>query len=441
MLTTFALALALPPALFDVPTLRGAQVGIYAVDAQTGAEIYADNPDTLMLPASNFKLIVGSASLDLLGPAFTFTTTLSTDGSALYLRSDGDPLLKPDDFADAAHALSAAGETHFTALDGDDSAIDNVMRYPGGWSDDDPPYDYAAPPSALSFDENVVQVEVTPGRAACDPALVSVTPSQNAVTVLGGAVTGAPHSGDTIEATIAWEAPNTLRVIGSIPADARPDDFGVSVLDAPQFALSMLAQSLTEGGIAIGGTGFATSPADARVLWTHHSEPLTGLLRSMWWPSDNLLAESLLDALGGSRPAGLARERSWLASIGIDPSGLTMADGSGLSAYDRISPRDLVAILAHDWNGPNRATVLAALPVAGKSGTLEHAFLGTPLVGKVVAKTGTVNHTRTLSGYLQTPHGTIIFSLLVNDWLDPSPQAGEHLRAFQASVLEALANG
>jgi serine-type D-Ala-D-Ala carboxypeptidase/endopeptidase (penicillin-binding protein 4) len=443
MLAVFALALALPPTLFEAPTVRGAHVAIYAVDAQSGAEVYARDPDALMVPASNFKLIVGSASLDVLGPAFAFTTTLSTDGSALYLRGDGDPLLNAADFTDAARTLAAAHQTQFASLDGDVSAITNATRYPPGWGDDDLPYDYAAPPSALGFDDNVVQVYVMPGRAAGDPAGVSVTPAQNAVSVDDGAVTGAAGSDDTIEPVMVWETPNALRIIGSIPMDSKPDNFGISVLDAPKFALSMLANALSAGGITIaGGTGFATAPGNARVLWTHRSQALPGLLQSMWLPSDNLLAESLLDALGGgSRDAGIARERTWLASIGIDAKGLTLADGSGLSAYDRISPRDLVTILAHDWNGPYHATVLAALPVAGESGTLEHAFLGTPLVGKVIAKTGTVNHTRTLSGYLQTAHGTIIFSLLVNDWLDPTPQAGEKLRAFQASVLEALANG
>ena len=109
--------------------------------------------------------------------------------------------------------------------------------------------------------------------------------------------------------------------------------------------------------------------------------------------------------------------------------------------YAHITARDLVTILAHDWSGPNRQIVLDALPVAGKSGTLKDAFPGTPLVGTVIAKTGTVDHARTLSGYLQTPHGTIIFALLVDGWLDATPQAGTNLRAFQASVLEALARG
>lgn len=448
MFAPFALAVSLAPALFDVPTLRGAQVGIYAVSAQTGAEIYERDPDAAMVPASNLKLIVGSAALDLLGPAFTFTTQVLADDSTLYLRGDGDPLLDAAAFADAARSVGAASGGPFTALDGDVSAIEET-RYPDGWQQDDLPYDYAAPPSAIGFDENVVQVHVaasTPGA----PAVVTVTPAQSVVTLLNATTTGAEKTPDTLAATIAWDSVGTLRVIGSIPAGAAPDDFSVSVLDAPRFALANLGQALARAGVSVGSdTTLAAAPPDARVLWTHHSVPLSDLVRLMWQPSDNLLAESLLNALGETSPApggdtrarGLERERAWLQSIGVDPATTSLSDGSGLSAYDRITPRDLVTILMHDWNGPYRQTVLAGLPHAGTSGTLEHAFVGTPIAGHVVAKTGTVNHARTLSGYLLTPRGTIVFSLLVDGWMDRGPQAGQRLRDFQASVLEALANG
>lgn len=441
MLAHFALALALPSSLFDMPTLRGAQVAVYAVWAGTGAEIYARDPDAAMIPASNLKLVVGSASLDVLGPAFAFTTTVSTDGSTLYLRSDGDPLLNAADFADAARAVAQSGRTAYAALDGDASAIVNATRYPDGWQQDDLPNDYAAPPSALSFSENAVQVHVAPGPDAGDPASIAVSPVPATLAVRNEATTGAQHSDDTITPTLVWETPNTIAITGSIPANGTPDDFGVSVLDAPAFALANFAQALTAAGVTTASTAYAVTPPAAQVLWTHRSQPLPDLLRAMWQPSDNLLAESLLDALGGSRDGGLAKERAWLQSIGVDPATVTLADGSGLSAYDRITARDLVMILQHDWNGPNRASVLAALPVAGKSGTLQDAFGGTPLAGNVIAKTGTVNHTRTLSGFLQTAHGTIVFSLLVNGWMDTTPQADSHMRDFQASVLEALANG
>ena len=106
MLALFALLLPAP--LFEAPTLRGAHVTAYVVSAQTGEVLYARDPDAAMIPASTIKLLVGSASLDTLGTAFSFTTTLATDGSALYLQGSGDPLLQPHDFDDAARTLATA---------------------------------------------------------------------------------------------------------------------------------------------------------------------------------------------------------------------------------------------------------------------------------------------------------------------------------------------
>ena len=434
MLALFALLLPAP--LFEAPTLRGARVTAYVVSAQTGEVLYARDPDAAMIPASTIKLLVGSASLDTLGTAFSFTTTLATDGNALYLQGSGDPLLQPHDFDDAARTLATLSLTRFSALDGDTGAA--RAHYPDGWQVDDLAYDYAAPPNMLSIDENALHIAVHPAAVGAPPTL-TVVPQTSAVTVLNEATTGAAHSDDTTDVRLSWRAPATLIVTGSVPTDESNDELDAAMLDPSQATLELVSAALSSGGITFASAPhLVQTPAGARVVWTHRSPALPELLREMWQPSNNLLAESLLDALAPTRDAALARERTWLQSIGIDPSTTTLADGSGLSAYDRISARDLVAILAHDWNGPNRAVVLAGLPVAGQSGTLAKVFTAPPLAGNVIAKTGTSNHTRTLAGYLQTPHGTLIFALLINDWMDTGPRASADLRAFQSTFLEAF---
>jgi len=439
------IALLMPPALFDAPTLHGAQVSAYVIDASTGAVLFARNADDAMMPASTLKLVVGSATLDGLGTGFSFTTTIATDGTTLYLRGTGDPLLRDTDFTDAARTLALSDQRHFTALAGDATAV-VAPEYPDGWALDDLPYYYGAPPSALSVDENALRVHLQPG-AVGTPLIVTAVPATSAATIVSDAVTGPAHSADTTDVRVDWSAPYTLKLTGSLPADSKTADFAVAVLDPAAVTLALAQDALVAAGVRFDAAPrMAATPAGARVLWTHHSSALPELLKFMWLPSDNLLAESLLDALGQSdttgtgdtRERGLARERTWLQTIGIDPRTATLVDGSGLSAYDRITARDLVTVLAHDWNGPNRSTVLAALPVGGRSGTLRTRFTFAPLAGNVIAKTGTVNHTRTLAGYLETPHGTLIFALMVNDWMDPSPQAAENLRAFQSTFLESF---
>ncbi len=389
-----------------------------------------------MIPASTLKVLIGSAALDDLGTAFAFTTTLASDGTTLYLRGGGDPLLEADDFNDAARALDAAGQTHFDALAGDIGDAP-ASRYPDGWQVDDLAYYYAAPPSALSIGENTVRIGVHPSAPGVAPTL-SIFPA-TAITVVNAATTGPAQSDDTSDVRVSWGEPNTLIVTGSVPADETNDELDAAVLDPAHVTLALAREALIRGRVTFARPPrLATTPPGAHVLWLHHSPSLPDLLRAMWQPSDNLLAESLLDALAPTRDAAIASERAWLQSIGVDPATTTLADGSGLSAYDRITAHDLVTILAHDWNGPNRTAVLGALPVSGQSGTLQKIFTAPPLAGAVIAKTGTVNHTRTLAGYLQTPHGTLIFALMINNWMDDGPHATADLHAFESTFLEAF---
>ena len=141
-----------------------------------------------------------------------------------------------------------------------------------------------------------------------------------------------------VNATIAWSQPRTIELTGSIPAGGDPDDLDLSVLDPSAFAISQIARDLRAGGIAIDTTQFAPIPPDARVLWTHRSPPLPELLRRMWQPSDNLLAESLLGALAPTREGALDRERAWLRSIGVDPATVSSRTASG-SRRTTGSPR------------------------------------------------------------------------------------------------------
>jgi len=175
------------------------------------------------------------------------------------------------------------------------------------------------------------------------------------------------------------------------------------------------------------------------------------MLGDFWRPSVNLIGEQLLEALGvasspaahgDDRAAGILVETAWLRSIGIDPRTVTIADGSGLSAYDRITPRALVTILASGWHGRYRTTLLAALPVSGRSGTLVNDFTSPPLAGAIVAKTGTTNHARLLAGYARRPDGSAtIFALMIENWMDDRPDADARLNRVRETILRALTGG
>jgi D-alanyl-D-alanine carboxypeptidase/D-alanyl-D-alanine-endopeptidase (penicillin-binding protein 4) len=189
-------------------------------------------------------------------------------------------------------------------------------------------------------------------------------------------------------------------------------------------------------------------PQSASVLWRHESDKFPQLLAEFWYPSDNLMGELFLKELGvvqagepGSDDKGRLLEQAFLRSIGIDPNTVTIADGSGLSQYDRITPRDLLTILQADWNSPYRQIVLNALPVSGVRGTLENSYLHTPAEYQVFAKTGSISHVRTISGFVKTKtHGPVTFSFLINQWMgEDQPGGAAALAKVRAAVFSEFA--
>jgi D-alanyl-D-alanine carboxypeptidase/D-alanyl-D-alanine-endopeptidase (penicillin-binding protein 4) len=204
-------------------------------------------------------------------------------------------------------------------------------------------------------------------------------------------------------------------------------------------------QALAQHGVTVEPLAVVAGPPDrsirtalpgAPVVWSRDSEPVNDIVADCWIPSDNLTAEMLLreiayatDATPGTTQRGVALEQAWLKVLGVDPDSLILADGSGLSSYDRVTPRALVAVLQHDFAGPNRERVLDDLPIAGVRGTLAGSYIGTPLEKRVFAKTGTLSHSSTLAGYAATTkHGTVIFAFMVDDW-SGEPDALGSLRA------------
>ncbi len=431
------------------PAARGAHIGVLAVDTNRGTLLYARNADDLFAPGSTLKLVVGSVALETLGPAFTFETdVLATASGDLVLRGGGDAHLTSSDLDAAAAAVAASGRTRAGALVLDASRFTD--RIAPGWAWDDLPNGYGAPVSALCLDDDLVHVRMRPGAKLGDTVTLDVSPHDPNIRIVNDATTGPQHSTDTTDIARIWNDPAAIRITGTYPADAgESDDFEPSAPDPETLAGDVFAQRLAARGVQIGGgIRSANTAPDARVIWSHHSAPLARMLAQMWLPSDNLMAELLLRELGmgatgpGSIERGVTAERAWLQSIGVDTAAMELADGSGLSAYDRITPRALVAILDRDWAGANRATILDALPVAGVRGTLAPSLQAADTVGRVFAKTGTVSHARALAGFAQTQrHGAVTLVLLLDDWNDAQPDAARALDRVRTAVASAFIDG
>jgi serine-type D-Ala-D-Ala carboxypeptidase/endopeptidase (penicillin-binding protein 4) len=449
------LDLDLDAMLGSSPALRGAHFGVLAIDTASGNILYAHAADDEFQPASTLKLLVGSTALERLGPDHSFTTDVLEFqyGSRLRLVGGGDPTLTDADLDEAARSLYGDGYLHPQNVDVDASHFDSVP-YPNGWTWDDFGQDYAPVVSALPYEEDLVHIHVEPG-AAGQPATAS-TADAAVLEVAGAAqgacgasdqplivprvMTGAAHSDDTVDVAHLEGACPVL--VGSIPQGAPADDIDVSV-DPLRYARAAFVRALRNAGIVPAPPrSMMLSGPGPQVKWHHNSPPLSDLLGPRFWiPSDNLFGEVLLKELGyasdgatGTTAKGIAVEKTWLQSIGVDPATVTLADGCGMSQYDRITPRDLVAILQHDWNGPNHQLVLDSLPIGGSRGTIE-GVAGTPAAGRVFAKTGSMMHVRGLAGYLATlQHGAVTFAFNVDDWNGEYPA----LAALRAQVLSRI---
>jgi len=167
---------------------------------------------------------------------------------------------------------------------------------------------------------------------------------------------------------------------------------------------------------------------DTAGVWDQRYDEVEDLTRARRLPSPQLVGT----------PERTTLDLNALTSIGVDPGTLTIADASGVSQYDRVTPSALVTLLRSEYAGRDRDAVLAALPVAGRTGTLQGLFAKTPLEGAVFAKTGTMQHTRNLAGFVMGQNGRmLVFALLINDWIDSSPKADAAVHAVQEKFLAA----
>ena len=427
--------------LLDEPPFDRALWGI-AITDPSGRLVFERNGDRLFVPASNAKLVVSAVATALLSPDFRFRTSVYTSGALqdsvlsgdLVLYGRGDPSLDdrfgPDrlsalaQLADSLHAIGVrrvAGD-----LIGDASYFDSTTIHPS-WESYDLSWWYAAPVSALGFNDNSVDFRIAPTIPGAPPA-ISFEPDLGLVQFSNAARTVAVDSPRTMDFR-RLPGTNFIRAEGDVPADARPWTENVSISDGATWAAAAFRVALENAGIAVAGRTRTTynpnATAAARAtapLAERQSPPLHDLIEPILRVSHNWYAEMLLKTLGreltgvGSWDSGLAVERRFLRdSLRVDTTQFAVADGSGLSHWNLVTPRAFVQLLMAMHDRPGFTTFREALPVAGSTGTLRSRYRMNGLRGQVRAKTGSISNVNTLSGYLETAEGTWTFSIQLNN--------------------------
>jgi D-alanyl-D-alanine carboxypeptidase/D-alanyl-D-alanine-endopeptidase (penicillin-binding protein 4) len=453
------------------PTSKG-EWGLLIVDAESGETLYEQNADKYFVPASNMKLFTSALALAKLGPEYRFHTTLETRGvissegvlgGDLALVGRGDPNLSNRKFpyelkeefdgpqekalVELAEALVARGVKEISGdVIGDDSYFPRE-RYPNGWEIDDMVWEYGAAISAIVVDDNTVALTLTPGEQAGNPVQSVVTPATPDFTVENDVTTSAADIKSDLTLTREPGA-NFVAVKGSLPAKSAPRKLVLAIEEPAQHAAALLKRLLEERGVKVAGVARARHlPAEPGgvpvVLAEHVSVPLGDAVKLINKISQNLHTEMLLRT--AARQSGLwittdelmKVPADFYATAGILPGDVIQTDASGLSRHDLVTPRAIVTLLSfaqkQSWFGP----YYGSLPVAGQDGTLEDRMKNTLAAGRIHAKTGSVEHVRTLSGFSETPGGRrLIFSFLSNNQGGKSHEAADALTGLCVAMLE-----
>jgi serine-type D-Ala-D-Ala carboxypeptidase/endopeptidase (penicillin-binding protein 4) len=447
--------------LLDTPPYHRNHWGMVVMELD-GRVVASRHAEQLFMPASNTKLLVAAAAAVLLPPGFTVATSLYGGGPVedgtlrgdLVLYGRGDPTLSKRCYAvdttitgvcqaDATEPLrrlarqlrDAGVSTVAGDLIGDGSWFEPVLVHPT-WEVYDLNWWYAAPVSGLGLLDNAVSVIHAGGLAIGAPAQIRVEQEIEGVVLENRTRTVADSESQTLD---YFRPEGTLTIVaeGTVRRSTRPTTQYFALPDPNLMTVAIFRRILAEEGVAVSGA--TRSTADSLATRAHRQAPALAEITSRpvedWiFPvqnsSQNLFAELLLKQLGrqfrgeGSWRAGRDVVRRFLVdSVGIDSTQFRQMDGSGLSAQNLVSPMAFAQLLRWMRAHPRYDAFAGGMPRSGQRGSLRTRFVGTPLEGRVVAKTGSITSVNTLSGYIERPgRPPLIFSLQANHHALPGAQ-------------------
>lgn len=445
--------------ILNRPELAPAMVGIKVTSLETGKVLFEENSSKLLRPASNMKLYTVAAALDRLSPDYRFVTSVyaaARPDSAGTLHSDlivygrGDPSIaarfnEGDYFKginELASQIVAAGVKRVQGdLVGDETYFIGP-RYGSGWNWEDLQWWYGAEVSALTVNDNALDLIVKPGPTVGAPAVITTGPPDPLLTIVNRVVTGAKGSKRELTLHRGLGA-DALEIHGSVPLNDRGYAAGVGISHPALLFVYLLRSSLAQRGVTFTGksrtvpappyaNGGAASRATGSIeIASMQSPPLSLIAAQTLKPSQNLYTELILRTLGKvvppppdsldtsrtSEEAGLEIVKTFLKEAGVNTSGLALTDGSGLSRNDMITAEASVQLLTYMGRHRYAGVFREALPIAGVDGTLRNRLKGTSAENNVRAKTGSLSSAASLAGYLTTAGGeNLVFSIMVNNY-------------------------
>lgn len=409
------------------------KVGVYIRSISARETLFDHRATEKRIPASNIKLLTTAAALRYLGPDYTFPTDVYAHGEIeggylfgdLYLKGYGDPSLVQERVRELAYSIHLKGIRRISGdLIGDDSFFDSE-RYGKKWKVKGSAKAYLAPYSALAVNFSLVRVLAEAGPKPGALARVQLVPPSDAIGLKNTLkTTSRRRRARVLVRRRAGKRKDWIHVSGRIPFRKGTRRYTVAVSDPTRFAAGTFSALLKREGIRIQGkvlTG--TTPPEARLLIRQNSRPLGEIIRGLNKHSNNLMAELILKTMGaemfglpGTTEKGLLAVQRLLIQAGVPPGSFDLADASGLSRLNKITPKAIVAVLEsmfHDFR--LFPEYLASLAVVGVDGTIRKRLRRSSAARRVRAKTGLLAGVHALSGYAAADNGeTLVFSILSN---------------------------
>jgi D-alanyl-D-alanine carboxypeptidase/D-alanyl-D-alanine-endopeptidase (penicillin-binding protein 4) len=467
------------------PRFAPAVFGVKIVSLDTGKILFEHDAAKRLSPASNCKLFTMALALDRLGGDYRIKTSLyaaspptrsGTLKGDLIVFGRGDPSFNArrhggDIFAALDRLVVALTNAGVRRIQGDIIGDDSFFQgppYGSGWSWDDMQYYYGAEISALTINDNTLELSVSPGAGLGAPCRIALKPHTRYLAISNRTVTVTNGLKRALQIYRPIEH-NVLYVTGQMPLDDKGYTETVTVHQPAGLFAELFRAALQRRGVRVNGRARAagwlerqTQPLDlARLveLASVESPPLRELVREVQKPSQNLYTDLILAHIGEleraqraeagradaapafrtSEELGVEALEAFLSRAGIEPSEVRFEEGSGLSRNNLATPNAIVKLLAFMDRHPEAAAWREALPIAGVDGTLRNRMKDTPAAGNVRAKTGTLRWAVALSGYVTSAAAErLAFALLLNRYVPPD--AEHSARAEIDKIAVALAS-
>ncbi|MEL6539682.1 MAG: D-alanyl-D-alanine carboxypeptidase/D-alanyl-D-alanine-endopeptidase [Bacteroidota bacterium] len=447
--------------------LRSATIGFYAINLTNDKVIGSYNADTSITPASALKILTTATALEVLGPNHRFTTTIQHDGQIdaqgtlrgnIYIKGGGDPMLGSSRFKQHYYApyfidtwvkaIKAKGIQRIVgAVVGDATIYTDYDVVPSTWVVGDLGMYYGAVVSGLSIFDNTFSVKLQAPSQGQAASLVAVTPALPPEVQLMLQVHGADIKHAALY-NVGYPYTKVRTIIGSIPCAPKVSHTQVTIPDAAYWAAYTLQQALRQQGVEVVQAATTMRRGEQSKLPRNHlyttcSPTLGQLLKAINLDSVNSYAEHLVKHLGrvlaeeASTQEGIKTIRKFWAKCGINVNGMFLYDGSGLSRYNALTPKQLVEVLCRMKHSNHFSVFYHSLPVAGKTGRLIHPMLKKPpLYGRLRIKSGRLSRCRTFVGYGKNKRNEdIAFALFIVNY-DSQAKADEALEQILTAMVQ-----